>query len=722
MMAMMSEARSRARFYSRKRLSEYFGAPTPANDPDRVAHLHELHVLDTDPDPRLDEITALMGQLFEVPVALVSLVDANRQWFKAAKGQSCGFSPGTGSDRTNSFCAWTLLPVHPEVLVIEDSLADARFKDNGLVVNAPHIRFYAGAPMIASNRMRLGSLCMLDFKPRQIDAESCIMLCNLADIVVREIERADHILRAKAVAGGPSRPATRADEERPACLTHGTMLLDVTKPKWEILFASEACGDIMGVTHEELAGHPLGEVVAREAASQEESWELGASPEEIQKGAEFLVTVRPCNPAARSRALTMCFWPAYRQPLTVAPIAVPGHIPHRRSDKHGFYFATVTGAASENDGAPDLPMTDDELMAATQATMAAKVEENQVRSTNEKPELGALLRKTAHGRLCRGQTSGGPCLVKITTRMGPVDNDTPLQAVACPEADLTCTLNHPNIAALLASQMVMQKVDWLAKMRGPSKQQLLSFEGQPQTAAPGPQRLGRSMPETWIRRELCDGGSLRHAISQGVFLTERSSMKGLPAMSPLLTTMREVASAVQYMHSQGLLHCDITGDSILLHSTAEDPRGFVAKLADFDMVRCSDVPVENPLAYNSLVHLAPETVLGGRVSEESDTFAFGVLMWEAFTGEVPWVSIGDVDYIVGLTQTSVKLAWPEWTPFAYEELAAWCMARHPRNRPSLDHIMDALEELQRVADLNDPDDWNSLPLDLALHAEAKQGW
>ncbi|KAK9815933.1 hypothetical protein WJX72_012174 [[Myrmecia] bisecta] len=725
----MSEARGTPRKFARQHLAEYTGPPVPANDPERVAHLHALNVLDTEPDPRLDEITALLSKLFEVPVALINLLDSDRTWIKSAAGQPCG----TSVPRQMSPCMWTLLPAQPEAFVVEDLKEDARFHDNPFVTNPPHTRFYASAPLVASNAMRLGTLCLMDLKPRQMDAESCTFLCNLADIVVREIERADHIVRAKALAAAQmhlTAPVIR--EEFPQCLTHGTMLLDISRPMWQILFASEACTHFMGLTRGELEGQKLWEVVAREGMSKEESWELYTiCPEEIQTGEEFTVWVRPCNPSAEDRALNMRFWPAYKEPSTSQPIAVPGHVQGTppTSDKHGYYFVTVNGAISGSEaGSGALAgMTDAELAAATQAVLprveCEQVDGTRVSSSVDKPQLGALLQKTAHGKLCRGETPNGPCVVKITTRMEHLGNDADPQKVpcSCTEADCTRDLRHPNIAAVLGTQLVTREVDWLTKLHSPSKK-LLQFDERPQTANRSSGQLGRSTLETWILREPCAGDTLRQAISRGVFLTERSMMTGLPAMPMLLKTMHEIACAVHYLHTKGLLHCNISGESVLLHSTAEDPRGFVVKLADFDMIRPKDAPLENPLAYNSLMHLAPETILDGQLSQESDVFAFGVLLFEALTSQHPWLGVQDVDYIVGLTQTDAQLEWPEWTPFAYEELAAWCMARHPRNRPAFDRILLALEELQRVADLNNPDAWNSLTIDLALHADAHQGW
>lgn len=130
-------------------------------------------------------------QVFSTPVVLVSLVDSDRQWFKSVAGL-----PGvTETSRELSFCAWTLLPQDPECLVVSDARNDARFRNNALVAGAPHIKFYAGCPLVSSSGQRLGSLCAIDTRTRYFTAEDCNLLCNLAEITVRELEALDAQVR-----------------------------------------------------------------------------------------------------------------------------------------------------------------------------------------------------------------------------------------------------------------------------------------------------------------------------------------------------------------------------------------------------------------------------------------------------------------------------------------------------------------------------------------------
>ncbi len=156
-------------------------APLPSNEAERLQALHQLDILDTPPEAAFDRITRLAAQLFEVPIALVSLVDRDRQWFKSCYGLDT-----RQTDRELSFCAHAIL--HDEVFVVPDATQDARFADNRLVTQTPNIRFYAGAPLKSRDGFNLGSLCIMDTAPRQFSTEQAAALCDLAAVVVDELE------------------------------------------------------------------------------------------------------------------------------------------------------------------------------------------------------------------------------------------------------------------------------------------------------------------------------------------------------------------------------------------------------------------------------------------------------------------------------------------------------------------------------------------------------
>jgi diguanylate cyclase (GGDEF)-like protein len=152
----------------------------PVDEASRLDALRSLNILDTAAEERFDRLTRLAKRAFGVPIALVSLVDANRQWFKSCQGLSVSETP-----RHVSFCGHAILS--REVLVVPDALLDERFHDNPLVVGEPKIRFYAGCPLAAPNGSRLGTLCLVDREPRALDAGDLEVLRDLAGMAEREV-------------------------------------------------------------------------------------------------------------------------------------------------------------------------------------------------------------------------------------------------------------------------------------------------------------------------------------------------------------------------------------------------------------------------------------------------------------------------------------------------------------------------------------------------------
>lgn len=153
----------------------------PVNESQRIETLHALNILDTAPDERFDRITRLAKKLFDVPISLVSLVDSDRQWFKSKQGLDINETP-----RDISFCSHAILSEN--ILVVNNAIQDERFCHNPLVVGEPNIRFYAGHPIVTSNDCRLGTICLIDTKPREFNEEEQALLRDLAKIVEDEID------------------------------------------------------------------------------------------------------------------------------------------------------------------------------------------------------------------------------------------------------------------------------------------------------------------------------------------------------------------------------------------------------------------------------------------------------------------------------------------------------------------------------------------------------
>jgi GAF domain-containing protein len=152
------------------------------DSPDRLNALCSLGVMDTPPEPRFDRFTRIAAAAMGVPIALVSLVDQSRQWFKSRVGLQA-----LQTDRSVAFCGHTV--AQRRLLVVEDATADERFRDNPLVTGAPFIRFYAGAPLFSADGHALGTLCVIDTVPRTLSEDQAVLLRDLASLVEDELKK-----------------------------------------------------------------------------------------------------------------------------------------------------------------------------------------------------------------------------------------------------------------------------------------------------------------------------------------------------------------------------------------------------------------------------------------------------------------------------------------------------------------------------------------------------
>ena len=220
-------------------------AALPSHETERIALLHALDLLDTPAEPSFDRITRLVARTLRVPIALVSLVDSNRQWFKSRVGFNVLETP-----REFAFCSHTILQDDP--LVVGDTTRDARFVDNPLVTGDPNVRFYAGAPIFASGGMALGSLCAIDVQPRILMQDEIDTLIDLADLVSKEIQQREtvqiarrHIDHAKAVIE-ESEARFRSIFERAG------LGIALVAPQGGWISVNEALCEIVGYSREEL--------------------------------------------------------------------------------------------------------------------------------------------------------------------------------------------------------------------------------------------------------------------------------------------------------------------------------------------------------------------------------------------------------------------------------------------------------------------------------------
>ena len=228
--------------------------PTPGHESIRLQALQALAILDTPPEERFDRLTRIAQQLMQVPIALVSLVDENRQWFKSRQGlKACETS------RDISFCGHAIMDT--EVFVVADAAADSRFSDNPLVTAAPHIRFYAGAPLILGNGLCVGTLCAIDHQPHHVTAAQLAALRDLAQCVCDELERAQQLQNNTKQMMAHARYASIIASSDDAILSN---TLDGIITSW-----NPAAETLFGYTQKEAIGLPVTMLIPNEFAAEE---------------------------------------------------------------------------------------------------------------------------------------------------------------------------------------------------------------------------------------------------------------------------------------------------------------------------------------------------------------------------------------------------------------------------------------------------------------------
>lgn len=249
----------------------------PIEESQRLRALQELLILDTPAEERFDRITRLARRLFQVPVALISLVDHDRQWFKSRQGMAV-----RETARDISFCGHAILA--DGAFVVPDACEDERFRDNPLVTGDPHIRFYAGIPLKASDGSRVGTLCIVDHRPRRFSADEEQGLRDLSALVEEELQLS-RLRDAAALLKVREEELRHKNALQRAILDSANVTIISTNPEGIIQTFNRAAELKLGYRKEEVVGKATPELihdseeVQRRAAALES--ELGR---EVERG------------------------------------------------------------------------------------------------------------------------------------------------------------------------------------------------------------------------------------------------------------------------------------------------------------------------------------------------------------------------------------------------------------------------------------------------------
>ncbi|EFN52801.1 hypothetical protein CHLNCDRAFT_138454 [Chlorella variabilis] len=654
-----------------------------------------------------------MKSMFEVPHASVVLTGEQAHLW------SHGGKP-SWKRKGGSFCQWALGPDAPNPLVVEDS-ADARFKSSPLATSKPRIRFFAGAPLLATRSGECyGIMAVFDYKPRTFSAKQYAMLSHAAEITVREMGR-EQVLQAQ-------RERLSSDIARPPAhllramdgFREGVVLLDLSRPGWTVTFTNAAFCTAVGIP-ELLA--VCGDM-ALTGGCQPSFWELfdeaaegsgsyNAAINSLLGGRGFLLKVKARERDRRNSSCIVAALAAMAAARHASSdhssssrcssssesgtpgstpaqpreqqVAAPQHQAQmleqlRRESTTAFIpDAAALGSASEGlAGAPSLLSQSD---SASQLRSIPSFYEQRPQVMNE-VTLGPIIGSGAMGRCYRGMWQGGRVAVKVIdcwagAQPSAADRadlaaagapsqrrqqDVPAVEAALVEALLARSLSHPHIVTTYCHGATAPRVD----------------------------NIGRVHQQVWIVQEYCRG-SFHDALKRGLLCTP----EGAPNMHAILLSAQEIAGALHYLHQRDVIHGDLSPGNVLLASSTKDRRSWVCKLNDFGLSKCGDVSnwCKRSSILGTVTHMSPELLAEGAMTKAADVWSFGILLLEAYLGRRAWSGYSTFQVLSAITSGKMPFQIPDDAPPALASLLAGCLHTDPLQRPTFAHIMEAAQAM-----------------------------
>eukprot|EP00747_Dinoflagellata_sp_TGD_P197578 gnl/TRDRNA2_/TRDRNA2_69142_c0_seq1.p1 gnl/TRDRNA2_/TRDRNA2_69142_c0~~gnl/TRDRNA2_/TRDRNA2_69142_c0_seq1.p1 ORF type:complete len:921 (+),score=141.17 gnl/TRDRNA2_/TRDRNA2_69142_c0_seq1:246-3008(+) len=736
----------------------YTGAPIPSNEKERLARLTSLGIMHTNEEHRYDAITRVVSALLNVPIALISLVGDDHQWFKSKCGLAACQTP-----RETSFCAFTFQPIDPSaahLVVVEDAQKDPRVKNNPLVLGEPYIRFYAGCPLQTTDGLRLGALCAIDRRPRKMTSKEAQLINNFGQIAIQEIQRKELEDEGSGLSQDLEGPDAsldfscgmlRSDRMREA-LSEAVLLVWASPDSmnWPVLYANQAWEELAdirvtpSVTLSQKAG--IEKMMSRQLSgmSRQSSnteltsvWDMlrptewtcdqirsicgvkgGRKPPCVALkailGPGEMVTCRlaPADQPIDVNASVVKLWPPERpNEQEQVPHWPPGH-PY-------FIFVSRRGGADpvppplgqapplqdtstkvpESPKSPPISPSSGRKSASKYETGSSAVSEepmtarssggntlSSIRSVKPpKPPFSdvrplKLVGQGSFGTVWFGLWCGWPVAIKVITSEESLDAEGRAPAPSF-EAVLSTLISFPYLVQTFNHSSRKKATEVEHGMpgfnRGGDKLAMLKKETNTQVM------------ETWIVQEWCDGGTL----------TDYCCKRGGLPISEVIDVSIEIAAALSYLHSRGIIHGDLSGTNVLLksHNCA---KGYVCKVCDFGMARVLDGNCQQIMTQSlgTVTHMAPELMSAASpvLTQKADIYSFGVCLWQAVAGRQPFEGLSPPQIVIKVAK-GLRLKLPEHAPPELTEIHKMCTSEKPEDRPELEKVHELLSALEKEA-------------------------
>ncbi|KAK9908248.1 hypothetical protein WJX75_004806 [Coccomyxa subellipsoidea] len=647
------------------------GPPIPPCQEDRMTTVRAIvpgGYADPPHYPKLGPLLDLACKIFGTESAGVTIMDDRRMFIVEARGKMP--LGRVNEDWSSGFCCWSTTGSHPSVLTVEDSHNDARFQRSKVVTGGLKLRFYMGAPLVASNGHRIGVFCIMDPKPRKVDATSAQILSNIAELATRELEKKwamqleraclDHVLRSLD------------------CYDQGFLFVEASQAVWQILHVSPAAAQETGLpegTHDNMAFWDMFEFEnGMEGAMQEFRAAAQRCKPFTMAGVRLKKRGEDGEPSAGLWDLS--FRPASKDTLSQAdcapvgiPCTLPGQLPGAIAALSMFF---VQVEASYED-AHEIAAPSSDFPACAPKHLPF-----------QDLELGPLICKEDRVRFYRGTHHGREVVLKIIDKAkeGNCDEDTLALTGA-----VTTRLRHPCIVRVLAHCVT----DGGAGVK--PWDSALSQQG------------ARYDNACWMLLEYCDRGTLLDAVEQGWFL-RGGAADADPDMAAIKTAALQIATGMAYLHGRDLIHGNLNSESVWLTSaeaqssssakgSQQQPRArgaFNCKVGNFALARETILARLGMDSYASISHYPPELLKDKTITKAADCYAFGILMWEMYTSTCAWLNMSHAQ-VVRAVLTKRKLAWPSDVPDAYRELACACMAYDLEDRPAMSQVVERLHAM-----------------------------